>query len=306
METLQLIGNTPLLRLSKMEAEYALKAELYAKAEFLNPTGSVKDRAALYMIEAAERAGLLKEGGTVIEPTSGNTGIGLALVCRRKGYRAIIVMPSNMSKERQDLMKAYGAEVLLTDGALGMKGAIARAYELQKEVAGAYIPNQFENPANAQAHYETTGKEIYAQTDGAVDIFVSAVGTGGTFTGTAKYLKEKNPDLVAVAVEPKNSPVLSGGAAGAHKIQGIGAGFVPKVLDESLIDEVIAVSDGDAFAYARQLCKKEGLCVGISAGAAACAAIEVAAREENAGKKIAFVLPDSGSRYLSTELFEEV
>ena len=298
------IGNTPLVRLEKIERAYGLGAQLYAKAEFHNPTGSVKDRASLYMIEAAERAGLLKVGGTVIEPTSGNTGIGLAWVCKSKGYRAIIVMPDNMSQERQAMMKAYGAEVVLTDGRLGMQGAIARAYQLRTEIAGAFIPNQFENPANAQAHYETTGREIYAQTNGEVDIFVAAVGTGGTFTGTARYLKERNPLLQAVAVEPKGSPVLSGGASGAHKIQGIGAGFIPQVMDVSLMDEVIAVSDGDAFFYARELFQKETLCVGISSGAAVYAAVELAKRKENTGKKIVVVLPDDGNRYGS--IFKEI
>ena len=298
------IGNTPLVRLEKIERAYHLGAQLYSKAEFHNPTGSVKDRASLYMIEAAERAGLLKVGGTVIEPTSGNTGIGLAWVCKSKGYRAIIVMPDNMSQERQAMMKAYGAEVVLTDGRLGMQGAIARAYQLRTEIAGAFIPNQFENPANAQAHYETTGREIYAQTNGEVDIFVAAVGTGGTFTGTARYLKERNPLLQAVAVEPKGSPVLSGGASGAHKIQGIGAGFIPQVMDVSLMDEVIAVSDGDAFFYARELFQKETLCVGISSGAAVYAAVELAKRKENTGKKIVVVLPDDGNRYGS--IFKEI
>ena len=298
------IGNTPLVRLEKIERDYGLVAELYAKAEFHNPTGSVKDRASLYMIESAERAGLLKEGGTVIEPTSGNTGIGLAFVCKNKGYRAIIVMPDNMSEERQAMMKAYGAEVVLTDGKLGMRGAIARAYELQSEIAGAFIPNQFENPANAQAHYETTGREIDAQTGGKVDIFVATVGTGGTFTGTARYLKERNVRLQAVAVEPKGSPVLSGGKAGAHAIQGIGAGFIPEVMDVSLMDEVIAVSDGDALSYAREVFQREGLYVGISSGAAVCAAVEVAKRKENAGKKIVLVLPDDGNRYGS--VFKEL
>lgn len=299
----ELIGNTPMVRLSRIEKAYGLKAELYAKAEFLNPTGSVKDRAALGLINAAEKLGELKKGATVIEPTSGNTGIGLALVCAARGYKLIIVMPETMSVERQKLIKAYGAEIVLTDGKKGMSGAIEKANELKEQIDGAFIPDQFSNPANAEAHYLTTGPEIEKALNGKVDIFVSAVGTGGTLTGTGRYLKEKNPLVKVVAVEPKNSAVLSGGAAGAHKIQGIGAGFIPGVLNETLIDEVIAVSDEDAYAFTRALVETEGLFCGISSGATLAAAVSVAKREENTGKKIAFVLPDSGSRYLSTDLF---
>lgn len=300
----QLIGKTPLVRLSHLEEAYGLQADLYAKVEFFNPTGSVKDRAALGLIEDAEQRGVLKKGGVVIEPTSGNTGIGLALVCALRGYRLIIVMPNSMSVERQKLMKAYGAELVLTDGALGMQGAIDKAYALQAEMDGAFIPDQFANGANATAHYLTTGPEIFQDTDGQADIFVCAVGTGGTLTGTAKYLKEKNSAVKVVAVEPKNSAILSGGQVGAHKIQGIGAGFIPSVLDVSLIDEVQTVEDGDAFFWAKELCKKEGLLVGISSGAAVKAAIEQAKKQENAGKNIVLILPDGGGRYLSTELFE--
>ncbi len=299
----ELIGNTPMVCLSRIEKAYGLKAELYAKAEFLNPTGSVKDRAALGLIDAAEKLGELKKGATVIEPTSGNTGIGLALVCAARGYKLIIVMPKTMSVERQKLIKAYGAEIVLTDGKKGMSGAIEKANELKEQIDGAFIPDQFSNPANAEAHYRATGPEIEKALNGKADIFVSAVGTGGTLTGTGRYLKEKNPLVKVVAVEPKNSAVLSGGAAGAHKIQGIGAGFIPGVLNETLIDEVIAVSDEDAYAFTRELVKKEGLFCGISSGATVAAAVMVAKREENAGKKIVFVLPDGGSRYLSTDLF---
>ena len=300
----QLIGKTPLVRLERLEKAYGLAANLYAKAEFLNPTGSVKDRAALRLIEDAEERGVLKQGGVVIEPTSGNTGIGLALVCLLRGYRVMIVMPDSMSVERQKLMKAYGAELVLTDGALGMKGAIEKAYALKGEIDGAFIPDQFANKANAQAHYLTTGPEIFEDTDGKTDVFVCAVGTGGTLTGTAKFLKEKNATVKVVAVEPKTSAVLSGGKSGAHKIQGIGAGFVPDVLEREFIDEVQTVSDEDAFFWAREVCKKEGLLVGISAGAALAAAVEQAKRRENADKNIVLILPDSGSRYLSTELFD--
>ncbi len=299
----ELIGNTPMVRLSRIEKAYGLNAELYAKVEFLNPTGSVKDRAALGLIDAAERSGELKKGATVIEPTSGNTGIGLALVCAARGYKLMIVMPETMSVERQKLIKAYGAEIVLTDGKKGMSGAIEKANELKEQIDGAFIPDQFSNPANAEAHYLATGPEIEKALNGKADIFVSAVGTGGTLTGTGRYLKEKNPAVKVVAVEPKNSAVLSGGAAGAHKIQGIGAGFIPGVLNETLIDEVIAVSDEEAYAFTRALVETEGLFGGISSGATLAAAVLVAKREENAGKKIAFVLPDSGSRYLSTDLF---
>jgi cysteine synthase A len=300
----QLIGKTPLVRLSRLEEAYGLQANLYAKVEFFNPTGSVKDRAALGLIEDAERRGVLKKGGVVIEPTSGNTGIGLALVCALRGYRLIIVMPNSMSVERQKLMTAYGAELVLTDGALGMQGAIDKAYALQAEMDGAFIPDQFANGANATAHYLTTGPEIFQDMDGQADIFVCAVGTGGTLTGTARYLKEKNSAVKVVAVEPKNSAILSGGKVGAHKIQGIGAGFVPSVLDVSLIDEVQTVEDGDAFLWAKELCKKEGLLVGVSSGAALKAAIEQAKKQENVGKNIVLILPDGGGRYLSTELFD--
>ena len=299
----QLIGKTPLVRLSRLEEAHGVSARLYAKVEFFNPTGSVKDRAAFGLIEDAEKRGVLKKGGVVIEPTSGNTGIGLALVCALRGYRLIIVMPNSMSIERQKLMTAYGAELVLTDGALGMQGAIEKAYALQAEMDGAFIPDQFANGANAAAHYVSTGPEIWADTDGKIDTFVCAVGTGGTLTGTARYLKEKNASVNVVAVEPKNSAILSGGQVGAHKIQGIGAGFVPKVLDVSLIDEVETVADEDAFFWARELCKREGLLVGISSGAAVAAAVKQAKRQENKGKNIVLILPDNGGRYLSTELF---
>ncbi len=301
----QLIGKTPLLELSNIEKNLGLKAKVYAKLEYFNPAGSVKDRIAKAMIDDAEAKGLLKEGSVIIEPTSGNTGIGLAAVAAARGYRIIIVMPETMSVERRQLMKAYGAELVLTDGAKGMKGAIAKADELAAEIEGAFIPDQFVNPANPAAHLATTGPEIYEDTDGEVDIFVAGVGTGGTVTGVGEYLKSKNPDIKVVAVEPASSPVLSKGTAGAHKIQGIGAGFVPDVLNTTVYDEIIAVTNEDAFAVGKLIGKSEGVLVGISSGAAAYAAIELAKRPENAGKKIVALLPDTGDRYLSTPLFQD-
>ena len=299
----ELIGNTPLLELNGIQKTHNLNAHIYAKLEYLNPTGSVKDRAAIYMIEAAEKQGILKPGATIIEPTSGNTGIGLASVTVAKGYKSILVMPDSMSAERRKLMAAYGAELVLTEGAKGMKGAIARAEELNREIPGSFIPGQFTNPANPQAHYETTGPEIWRDLDGQVDMLVSGVGSGGTITGAGRYLKEKNPAMRVVAVEPADSPVLSKGTAGPHKIQGIGAGFVPETLDTSVYDDIITVKNEDAFALGRQIAAVEGFLVGISAGAAVCAAIEMAKRPENAGKHIVVILPDSGDRYLSTDLF---
>ena len=301
----QLIGNTPLLELRRLEAEEQLDAKLFAKLEYLNPAGSVKDRVARAMLLDAERRGLLKRGSVVIEPTSGNTGIGLAAVAAAKGYRTIIVMPETMSMERRRMMRAYGAELVLTDGAKGMKGAIERANALKEEIPGAIIPGQFTNPANPQAHYDTTGPEIYADTDGTVALFVAGVGTGGTVTGVGRYLKERNPRVKIVAVEPASSPVLSGGPAGAHKIQGIGAGFVPEVLDRSIIDEIVTVTNEDAFSMGRRIGRLEGAAVGISSGAAAFAAIQLAKRAENRGKTIVVLLPDGGDRYLSTALFED-
>ncbi len=301
----QLVGRTPLLELTHMEKSLGLPAKLLAKLEYLNPAGSVKDRVARAMIEDAERSGRLSPGSVIIEPTSGNTGIGLAAVAAARGYRMIIVMPDSMSVERRQLMKAYGAELVLTEGAKGMQGAIDRAQELTKEIPGSLVAGQFTNPANPRAHRETTGPEIYADTDGAVDIFVAGVGTGGTITGAGGYLKEKKPSVRVVAVEPGSSPVLSEGRAGAHKIQGIGAGFVPKVLDTGIYDEIIPVSDEDAFSAGRLLGRSEGILVGISSGAAAFAAIELAKRPENAGKTIVVLLPDTGDRYLSTPLFAD-
>lgn len=301
----QLIGRTPLLELAHIEKEYDLKAKILAKLEYFNPAGSVKDRVAKSMIDEAERTGALKEGSVIIEPTSGNTGIGLAAVAAARGYRIIIVMPETMSVERRQLMKAYGAELVLSEGSKGMKGAIAKAEELAKEIPDSFIPGQFDNPANPKAHYEHTGPEILEDTDGKVDIFVAGVGTGGTVTGVGTYLKEKKPDVKIVAVEPASSAVLSTGVAGAHKIQGIGAGFVPKVLNTEIYDEIIAVPDEDAFATGRMIGHKEGVLVGISSGAAAYAAIELAKRPENAGKTIVVLLPDTGDRYLSTPLFAE-
>ena len=299
----QLIGKTPLLELTHIEKKYGLKAKLLAKLEYFNPAGSVKDRVAKAMIDDAEAKGLLKEGSVIIEPTSGNTGIGLASVAAARGYRIIIVMPDTMSVERRQLMKAYGAELVLSEGAKGMKGAIAKADELAKEIPNSFIPGQFVNPANPKAHFETTGPEIYEDTDGEVDIFVAGVGTGGTVTGVGQYLKGKKPDLKVVAVEPKSSAVLSTGVAGAHKIQGIGAGFVPDVLDTKIYDEIIPVENDDAFAAGREISRSEGVLVGISSGAAVWAAVELARRPENEGKTIVVLLPDTGDRYLSTPLF---
>ena len=301
----QLIGNTPLLELTHIEREQGLKARILAKLEYFNPAGSVKDRIARAMIDAAEASGRLRPGSVIIEPTSGNTGIGLAAVAAAKGYRILIVMPETMSVERRQLMKAYGAELVLTDGAKGMKGAIEKAGELAKEIPGSFVPGQFVNPANPKAHFEHTGPEIYADTDGKVDIFVAGVGTGGTITGVGEYLKSKNPAVKIVAVEPADSPVLSGGAAGPHKIQGIGAGFVPDVLDTKVYDEILTVTNQDAFAAGKEIGRREGVLVGISSGAAVHAAILLANREENAGKTIVVLLPDTGDRYLSTPLFAD-
>ena len=301
----QLIGNTPLLELTHLEEAYGLKAAILAKLEYLNPAGSVKDRIAKAMIDDAEQKGLLKKGSVIIEPTSGNTGIGLASVAAARGYRIIIVMPETMSVERRQLMKAYGAELVLTEGAKGMKGAIAKADELAKEIPNSFVPGQFVNPANPKAHFETTGPEIWADTDGKVDIFVAGVGTGGTITGTGKFLKSKNPNVKVVAVEPKTSAVLSTGVAGPHKIQGIGAGFVPEVLDTKVYDEIIAVDNDDAFKTGKEFGHREGVLVGISSGAAIWAAIELAKRPENEGKTIVVLLPDTGDRYLSTPLFAD-
>ena len=301
----ELIGKTPLLELTHIEKEYGLKAKIVAKLEYFNPAGSVKDRIAKGMIDDAEKKGLLKEGSVIIEPTSGNTGIGLASVAAARGYRIIIVMPETMSVERRQLMKAYGAELVLTPGEKGMKGAIAKADELAKEIPNRFIPGQFVNPANPAVHRASTGPEIYEDTDGKVDIFVAGVGTGGTITGVGEYLKGKNPNIKVVAVEPKTSAVLSTGVAGSHKIQGIGAGFVPDVLNTKIYDEIIPVENEAAFETGRQIGRKEGILVGISSGAAAFAAIELAKRPENEGKTIVVLLPDTGDRYLSTPLFAE-
>lgn len=299
----QLIGKTPLLELTHIEKKYGLKAKVLAKLEYFNPAGSVKDRVAKKMLDDAEAAGKLTPESVIIEPTSGNTGIGLASVAAARGYRIIIVMPETMSVERRQLMKAYGAEFVLTDGTKGMKGAIEKADELAKEIPNSFIPGQFVNPSNPKAHYETTGPEIFEDTDGEVDIFVAGVGTGGTVTGVGEYLKEKKPSVKIVAVEPESSPVLSKGVAGAHKIQGIGAGFVPEVLDTKVYDEIIPVSNEVAFETGRLIGRSEGVLVGISSGAAAYAAVELAKRPENAGKTIVVLLPDTGDRYLSTPLF---
>ena len=301
----QLIGRTPVLELSNIEERLGIRARLLAKLEYFNPAGSVKDRAAKYMIDEAEASGALRRGSVIIEPTSGNTGIGLASVAAARGYKVIIVMPDTMSVERRRLMSAYGAELVLTDGKMGMRGAIEKAEELARQIPSSFIPDQFSNPANAKAHRETTGPEIYEDTDGEVDIFVAGVGTGGTLSGVGEYLKSKNPDIQIVAVEPSSSPVLSSGAAGAHKIQGIGAGFVPKVLNTDIYDEIITVSDKDAFDTCRLIAKSEGVLVGISSGAAAFAAIELAKRPENAGKTIVTLLPDTGERYLSAPPYSE-
>ena len=300
----QLIGKTPLLELTHIEKDNKLNAKIYAKLEYFNPAGSVKDRIAKSMIDDAEASGKLKAGSVIIEPTSGNTGIGLAAVAAARGYRIIIVMPETMSVERRQLMKAYGAELVLTEGAKGMKGAIAKAEELAKEIPDSFLPGQFVNPANPKAHFETTGPEIWEDTDGEVDIFVAGVGTGGTITGIGEYLKAKKPAVKVVAVEPAASAVLSTGVAGSHKIQGIGAGFVPEVLNTKIYDEIITVSNEDAFATGKLIGRSEGVLVGISSGAAAWAAIELAKRPENAGKKIVVLLPDTGDRYLSTPLFD--
>lgn len=301
----QLIGRTPLLELTNIEKKYDLKAKVLAKVEYFNPAGSVKDRVAKAMLDDAEASGKLNKDTVIIEPTSGNTGIGLASVAAARGYKIIIVMPETMSVERRQLMKAYGAELVLTEGAKGMKGAIAKAEELAEEIPNSFIPSQFTNPANPKAHYNTTGPEIYEDTNGEVDIFVAGVGTGGTVTGVGEYLKEKNPDIKVVAVEPESSAVLSTGVAGAHKIQGIGAGFVPEVLNTEIYDEIIAVSNEDAFSAGRLAGRSEGILIGISSGAALSAAIELAKRPENEGKTIVALFPDTGDRYLSTELFAD-
>lgn len=300
----ELIGKTPLLELTHLEEIHNLDAKVLAKVEFLNPGGSAKDRVAKKMVEDAEAKGLLKAGATIIEPTSGNTGIGLAVMAAARGYRAIIVMPDSMSMERRLLMSAFGAELVLTEGAKGMAGAIAKAEELAKEIPGAFIPGQFDNPANPQAHYETTGPEIYEDTDGKVDIFVAGIGTGGTITGVGRYLREKNPDVQIIGVEPASSPLLTEGRAGSHGLQGIGANFVPSILDTKLYNEIITVTEEAAYAAGREVAQKEGLLVGISAGAAIHVALEVAKRPENKGKNIVVLLPDTGDRYLSTPMFQ--
>lgn len=301
----QLVGKTPLLEVSNYEKKHQLEASILAKLEYFNPAGSVKDRIAKAMIENAEAEGLLKEGSVIIEPTSGNTGIGLASIAAAKGYRIILAMPETMSVERRNLLKAYGAEIVLTQGALGMKGAIAKASELAQEIPNAFIPGQFENPANPNIHRETTGPEIWEDTDGKIDILVAGIGTGGTITGTGEFLKSQNPNVKVVAVEPFDSPILSEGTAGPHKIQGIGAGFIPQVLNTQVYDEIIKVKNEDAFITGREIANTEGLLVGISSGAALWAASELAKREENKGKTIVVILPDTGERYLSTALFAE-
>ena len=301
----QLVGKTPLLELTNLERQFGLKARLLAKLEYLNPAGSAKDRVAKYILNDAEEKGILTKDSVIVEPTSGNTGIGLAAIAAARGYRVIIVMPDSMSAERRLLMTAYGAELVLTEGAKGMGGAIAKAEELAKEIPGAFLAGQFVNPANPRAHFETTGPEIWEDTDGAVDFFVAGVGTGGTITGTGSYLKSKKPQVQIVAVEPSGSPVLSQGKAGAHKLQGIGTGFIPEILDTTVYDEVIPVTSEDAFETGRMLGKREGVLVGISSGAALWAAIEVAKRPENEGKTVVVLLPDTGDRYLSTEMYAE-
>lgn len=300
---IQLIGNTPLLEFTRFESDLGLKARVYGKIEAFNLTGSIKDRAALYMIEAAEREGKLKPGSTIIEPTSGNTGIALSAIGSAKGYKVILVMPDTMSVERRRLMKAYGAEIVLTDGAKGISGSIEKAGELLAEIEGSFMPDQFSNAANAQAHYETTGPEIWRDTDGDVDVLVSGVGTGGTITGAGRYLKEQDPHVKVIAVEPNSSAVLSGDKPGPHKIQGIGTGFVPGILDTAVYDEIIRITNEDAFATGAAIARKEGILAGISSGAAVSAALQIAQREENTGKNIIVILPDSGDRYLSTPLF---
>lgn len=302
-EITEIVGNTPLLRFLRLEEKHQLKAAVLAKLEYLNPTGSSKDRAALYMIQEAEEKGLLKEGGTIIEPTSGNTGIGLASIAAAKGYQVILTMPDTMSQERRNMLKAYGARLVLTEGSLGMAGAVEKAKELHQEIPGSIIAGQFDNPANARAHRETTGPEIWRDTEGNVDILVAGVGTGGTLTGAGEFLKEKNPGIQVVAVEPLASPLLSRGRSGSHGIQGIGANFIPGVLNREIYDQVIAVGDKDAINWAKAIAKTEGILVGISSGAAMYAAARLAAMEENAGKNIVVVLPDSGDRYYSTALF---
>lgn len=302
---LELIGHTPLIEAKRLEKKENLKARLLIKTEYLNPSGSVKDRAALYMIKDAEERGLLKEGSTIIEPTSGNTGIGLAAIAAVKGYRIILTMPETMSVERRNILKAYGAEVVLTEGAKGMAGAIAKAEELSKEIPGSFIPGQFDNPANPKSHVETTGPEIWEDTDGEIDVFVAGAGTGGTVTGVGEYLKEKKADIKIIAVEPAGSPVLSGGQAGPHGLQGIGAGFVPKILNTEIYDEVLTVENDEAYKASRLLTKTEGILTGISSGAALHAGMVLAKRPENAGKTIVVLLPDSGDRYYSTPLFQE-
>ena len=299
----ELIGNTPLLELRGMEKKYQLKARLLAKLEYLNPSGSVKDRAALGMLKDALEKGLIAPGATIVEPTSGNTGIGLAALAASEGFHLILTMPETMSVERRNILKAYGAEIVLTDGTQGMAGAIEKAKELVEQIPGSFLPGQFENPANARVHFETTGPELWRDTDGNIDVFVSAVGSGGTITGTGQYLRQQKPEIRIIAVEPETSPVLSGGAAGAHKIQGIGAGFVPEVLDTEIFDEIMTVDNEEPFAMAKELAKTEGILVGISSGAALYAAVQAAARPENEGKTVVVLLPDSADRYYSTELF---